>query len=203
MRAILGAAYLLAIIGTCVWAAELPKLPNDALRARADYRDAKAKAGAVQADSLRRATEDYKKRLKEIMEKETKSGNLDGALAVREEIKGLDAPAKEGGSKTDPKADPPSRRMVTGLWSIKYHPNKTGGAIEVKPDGLVTYEDGKTKKGQLLKQGEFFVMESGERFERFTFAGNRLFIEHYLSKAHYERNEIDQIGVGQLVNKKK
>src|SRR6185436_1077528 len=105
------------------------------------------------------------------------------------EIKALEESSPLFSDKGEP---PPTARVIPGTWHWKYHPNQTQGTFLIHPNGLVEGE------GRMKPAGGSFLTGHPVRPERRTFAGGRIFVEHFLSPAHMERNEVDQIGVGDL-----
>ena len=72
-------------------AADPPKPPAKLLLAQAQYEKVQAKLKADAEDASKIAANDYKKKLTAILEEETKAGNLDAAILVREEIKSVES----------------------------------------------------------------------------------------------------------------
>jgi hypothetical protein len=96
----------------CLTAAGQPPAPPKLAAARADYQKTLDKAKAAYDESLKQAASDYRRRLTTLLDEETKAGKLDTALAVRDEIKGVD----EGGRKVATKADL-KRALAGSRWA--------------------------------------------------------------------------------------
>lgn len=81
---------LILVLGACLGRTsrgQSPKLPIKLVAAQTDYQKASDKAQAVYDDAIRQATGIYKRQLTESLVSETKIGNLDAAIQIREEIK--------------------------------------------------------------------------------------------------------------------
>lgn len=139
----------------------------------------------------------------------TKGLKIELAEAVRREWKESQAPmvvAKAPEKGPPPKADPVSKgKWIVGRWEITYTPNRSKRAYIIAADGslVVERENGEDLKFRIRqKGGELFLDFSDDKVERLTFAGNRLFIEHFAPAGNLERNVPDQIGIGELAKKK-
>lgn len=175
--------------------AQQPAMPKELKKARAEFAAAMKQADSEFAASSKSAAEAFKKHLKELVEKESKAGNLDTAIAIREELKKVDADVPAA------KAEKTTRRWIPGRWHVRFHPSNTGGILEIRPDGQILDDSG-NKRGQLRILNDEIIRDSDGVFERFNFSKNRLFIEHYSSRVDLERNVVDQIGVAVLILKK-
>jgi hypothetical protein len=188
----------LPVIGLCLAADDEPtKVPPGLENARKEYKAALGKAQAEYNRSVTNAAEEHKKRLKDLQQAETKAGNLDAALAARDELRALEM---NGPPLLAEGKDPAvaKGKWVTGTWIIRHHPNGSIRTYVIRSDGQVTFLEGHVK-GQLKRSGESFTLDFGEgKFERITFAGGRLFVEHYNPKSDFEKNLPGQIGVGVL-----
>jgi hypothetical protein len=139
----------------------------------------------------------------------TKALKIESAEAVRSEWKESQAPmvvAKVPEKNLPPKADPvPKGKWIAGRWEISYTPNRSKRAYIIAADGslVIERENGEDLKFRIRqKGGELFLDFSDDKVERLTFAGNRLFIEHFAPAGDLARNVPDQIGIGELVKKK-
>jgi len=176
---------LAVALAACTLAAEPAKTPDGLAKARAEFKDELARAKAEFDEAVKKAVDGHRARLKELLDAETKGGNLDEALAVREEIRGLE----------------PGRKVawVAGTWRIKYHPNRTTRTYVIRATGEVEYGD---RKAVLKVQADALLLDFGDdKVERLTFAGDRLFVEHFAPRRNFGSGDPDQIGVGELVKK--
>ncbi len=114
------------------------------------------------------------------------AGELDEAVLIRDARKGI----------ADAGPNAPKRRWIPGTWAIRYQ-DKTVHTFVVHPDGRIEWTEG--KRGQLRTSGDSAVFQAGPRVERWTFVGNRMFAEHFLSVADYERNVVNALGCGEMV----
>jgi hypothetical protein len=175
---------LVVVSAACMLAAEPAKTPEGA-KARAEFKEELAKAQADFDDAVKKAGDGHRARLKELLDAETKAGNLDEAPAVREEIRGLEAGRKGA--------------WVAGTWRIKYHPNRTTRTYVIRATGEVEYGD---RKAVLKAQADAILLDFGDdKVERLTFAGDRLFVEHFAPRRNFGSGAPDQVGVGELVKK--
>src|SRR5262249_27132037 len=94
-------------------------------------------------------------------------------------------------------------KWVVGRWEITYTPNRTSRVLLIRADGAVLTEKGEDTKQRIKEQKGELILDLGDRMERRTFVGNRVFIEHFWPKSDYERNTPNQVGIGELVKKKK
>jgi NAD(P)-dependent dehydrogenase (short-subunit alcohol dehydrogenase family) len=137
----------------------------------------------------------FKDVLRKGVDDETKAGHLDSALALRTELTTLEASGLPLFAEHDQSAVELSA-LVPGTWKIVYFPNHVKKVYLVKATGDVALADSDWK-GRLQKTAGFLVLDVGDgKLERWTFAGARLFIEHFESKASYPDNPV-QIGIGE------
>jgi len=176
------------------------KLPPSSEAAKKGFKAAIAKAEDEYNKAVNKAADEYKAQLKVIQEGETKGGNLDAAVAVREEVKriteeslplfeeGKDAPTAKG-------------KLVAGTWDMTYIQNKATRTYVFKTDGDLSFVEEK-KSWKVKKVGDAFVTDHGEgHMARYTFAGGRVFEEMYESKAKFDKETPSMIGIGTLRKK--
>lgn len=82
---------LVGSVCACLVHGQTLKPPAKMIAAQTDYEQALGKLKETSDNSAQQAATDYKTRLAAILEEATKSGNLDGALVVREEIKRVES----------------------------------------------------------------------------------------------------------------
>src|SRR5262245_25439885 len=112
-----------AVLSVCTLAAEQSKTPEGVSKARAAFREELTKAQTEFDKAIKKATDSHRQRMKELLDAQTKAGDLDGALAIRDELRALDAGG--GGSSLDKRElEGAKGRWVTGTWIVRYHPNK-------------------------------------------------------------------------------
>jgi hypothetical protein len=187
--------------GACVVSASLFAFTQQSLRGIDDerlafhetLRDAQRQYDAV----VRRAAEPLKEKLRAAVQVETKAGNLDKAVALRDEADALETPGLSlfGDGTEVPRA---VADFVPGTWDVAYYPNHWHRRYVIQPSGEVSC-DGEKLKGKIERKGGFSILDFGDgKLERLTFAGRRLFIEHYIPKASYPK-EPNQVGIGEVV----
>lgn len=154
-------------------------------------RDAQQQYDAV----VRKAADQFKEKLRLAVPVETKAGNLDKAVALRDEADALDKPGPPlfGDGTEVPLA---LAAFVPGTWDVAYYPNHWRRRYVIQPSGEV-WCDSEKLKGKIERKGGFFVLDFGDgKLERLTFAGRRLFVEHYIPKESYPK-EPNQVGIGE------
>lgn len=144
---------------------------------------------------LAKAHGDYVALLRDLVEKRTKAGDLEGAIVIRHELQETQArgPFKLYEPMKDKKA--PLKRSVAGVWRFSYG-NKTAHVRTIDADGKV---DG--GGGNLSVRGDDLVIQFATVIERLTLAGDRLLVEHYNPASDYPNKPPDQIGIGVRVGK--
>jgi hypothetical protein len=143
------------------------------------------KRGGGEALDLANKLNDEKKVKASLIE----LGELKKDLAKNEPPNKKGEPAKKKGKPTE------QRQPFAGVWLVKYVPNRTARTYVIRPSGQVEYE------GRMLPlnpAGESLLLDFGDKLERLTFSGGRLFVEHFSSKAGFASNEPDQVGIGEL-----
>lgn len=192
------AGILFGLVGLAV-AAPPPKLES----LRGEYKAALVAAQADYNKAVQKASEAHKAKLTALQSELTKSGALDGAVSVREELKTL-----EPGQLplfSEGKDDPTARsRYISGTWKLRHHPNRSVRTYVIGPGGDVHFVE-ENLRGLLVANGSTFLLDFGEgKIERVTFGGGRMFVEHYNPKANLARKpeHPDAVGVADLVKKK-
>jgi hypothetical protein len=170
------------------------KLPSSArLRtAAAEYQKATRTADAVLEKVYDKAMKDATKALK-----------IDLAEAIQAELKEITAKGpnpKTAASKGEAPATRP--KLIPGRWEVTYTPNRSTHVYIIRSDGAVVNERGEVQYQIKHRDGALIVEFPDNKLERFTFAENRLFVEHFNPKSDYERNIPDQVGIGTLSKKK-
>jgi len=165
---------------------ETPTLapPSSVVSARARYDATLADAAAAFDKAAAQAHADYLADLELALRAETMAGNLDGAVAVRDEKTraAAEGPAKLGGD-ADQTADRAARiAPFVGTWQVRY----TSGSIHtyrVSRGGLVQRIDNKRVSDRSskieLRDGLVIVTVETPRVEHWTLADNRLVVEHF------------------------
>ncbi len=193
----------LVLTGACVAADDKPvKLPPAFEAAKKEFKTAVGRAEADYNKAVQKAAEDYKAKLKAVQETETKAGNLDTALAVRDEIKALtDDSLPLFDDSKEKELTAMKGKVVVGTWDVTVTPGRTTRTYLLKADGeLLSVEDKKTWK--LKKVGDSLLADTVDgRISRFTFASGRLFEEMYESKTNLEKDLPQFIGIGVLKKK--
>jgi len=198
MRAILTAAPVCAASVCVAIGAQAVKPPAGLVEARVEYSGQVDTARAAYNDAVKQAAQTHRKRLAGVLDAETKAGNLDGALLVREEMRALDA---DGPPTLLDALGPTRARWVAGTWALRYHPNGATRTYTIHTNGEVSCKEG-AMKGVLKPAGMSFTLEFGDgKLERVTFAGGRAFFEHFDPKANAERNAVGQVAIAELQKK--
>jgi hypothetical protein len=183
---------------TAAEAQEKPTLPASAQRAAKEYQRDLADAESKLAAAVDDARERFVAKLTELMKKETSAGNLDKAVALRDEIKrvqGEKVPERKAAAKG------PQLASYAGRWSI------WGSAPAENQKTYLIDRTGKVKElehaleGQLVLAGGFAYLEipsrsGGTDFEHLTLVGNRLLIEHWYPKDNYEKKVATNLALG-------
>jgi hypothetical protein len=144
-----------------------------------------------------KARAEYAARLDKLIESATKAGNIDAALAIRDERRRLDSIA----------VYPPSRVAdLEGIWEIRYT-NKSVRIYIIDRDGRIkaAAKDGKNRAMTIRAEGDNLLARDGSIVERFKIDGGRLIIEHYnpSSGAVYGKEDPpDCVGFGKRTDRK-
>lgn len=197
MPRLLAALALFALAGP---AADPVKPPASLESARKEYKAALTQAQTGYNQAANKAAEEQKQRLKELQQTETKAGNLDAAVAIRDELKALtDAgPPLLGGNEWAGRA-----KWVEGTWEVIYPPGKAVRTYVIKPDGDVTFVEEK-RSGKLKPSGDSFLLDLDDgKLSRLTFGGGRVFDEGFDPKSSFGKGPPTVIGVGTLKKKEK
>lgn len=159
-------------------------------KARQEFAATVRKAQADYDAVVQAAAEKLRPRLETALERATKARQLDAAKALMTEIEGLGAGALPvfGAGGGD---------AVPGTWLVKYHPNGVRRTYVVKPSGDVSCTEGtSTFTGKIKKDGAGLLLDFNDgKLERLTFAGNRVFVEHYDPKGSFP--QLAQVAIGE------
>jgi predicted nuclease of predicted toxin-antitoxin system len=149
---------------------------------------------------VRKSSDRFKEKLRAAVAVETKAGNLDKAVALRGEADALEKPGPPlFGNATDLPLS--LATIVPGTWDVAYYPNHWRRRYVIQPNGEVSCEAEKLK-GKIARKADSLVLDFGDgKLERLTFAGRRLFIEHYIPKDSYP-TEPNQVGIGDATSLK-
>lgn len=110
--------------------ADPAKPPEKLVAAKAEYEQAVGRAAELRLEAIQKAAADYRKRLAEAQDQETKAGNLDAAIAIRDEIRQIDNGATLA-KQVNTKAD-----LAKAIEGRAWHLNQEG-PITFKPNGVV------------------------------------------------------------------
>jgi hypothetical protein len=143
------------------------------------------KRGGGEALDLANKLNDEKKVKATLLE----SGELKKNPAKTEPATKKSEPAKKKGKPVE------QQQAFAGIWNIRYCPNKTQRTYVVLPTGQVEHEG---RVLQLSPAVGSLLLDFGDKVERLTFSGGRLFVEHFSSKTGFANNDPDQIGIGEL-----
>lgn len=89
----------------------------------------------------------------------------------------LDQIEQELGESTEDK--PADARRLVGKWSVLFN-NEASGPIVIPADGVVRRGDGDKRIGKITVERGEFILRLPEAFvERYTLAGDRLFVEQW------------------------
>jgi hypothetical protein len=174
--------------------------------ATSDFKLPSAQAAKHKYDAaLRKADEEHVRQIKDAkkvflddldaaLKEATRAVNLPEANKIDQAIKQL----KSG-------EYPPQRKAagaISGIWEITY----TSGVVRVydltSEKDIRWKENGRIMgKGRLLKDNGDIVIDlhDGKR-DRITFAGERLFVEHFNPAAEYPNGRAAAMGVGQSID---
>ena len=123
----------------------------------------------------------------------TKAADLDRAITIRDRLKRMDEEGPDVFKEGKRPGNKP--RIVAGSWKMEYHPNGTTREFKVSESGVLEIFG---KRVALKSYGESWLYDCGhDKLERWTFAGSRLFVEHY-SPANTFPTKPNQIGLGFL-----
>jgi hypothetical protein len=133
MRATLRVIVAVAACLGVTAAGQPPKVSLPLAAARADHQKSLDKAQAAHDDAVRAAIDEYKKQLTEALAAETKAGNLDAAVELRDELKRADEAAP-------PRAPtPPKAALRKALVGTRW--NWNGVPMTLHADGYVRNAD--------------------------------------------------------------
>jgi hypothetical protein len=165
------------------------RVVDDLELSRKEFATAVQKAQAQYDAAVKSAADVHRARVQAALDRATKAGDLDRALGLRSELQGL-------GGDVLPLFGA-SGEVVPGRWRITYFPNGVRRTYVVKSSGEVTCTEANLK-GRLRRDGSsvFLDFEEG-KLERLTFAGSRVFVEHFNPKESFP--QICQVGVGESV----
>lgn len=158
----------------------------DTAAARKDFDAAVAEAKANYDKKMTAATTGYIKKLEAAMTAETKRGNIDGAVLIRDEIKAR----KEGdGAVTGGAQAAPSGtwhvRMTTG-YQCDYA--FAGDNVQVSPPG---------ERTKLKRVGTDLIAQwSNGNTDRFTFVNDRMILEYWDKGKDPAKEVATGMGVG-------
>jgi hypothetical protein len=162
---------------------------DDLESSRKDFAVAVRKAQSQYDVSVKSAADVLRVRVQAALDRATKEGDLDRALALRSEVQRL-------GSDSLPLFGA-SGEVLPGTWRITYHPNGVQRTYVVKSNGEVTCIEANVR-GRLKKDGSSLFLDfEDDRLERLTFVGSRLFLEHFYPKDSFPK--ICQVGIGEAV----
>jgi len=123
--------------------------------------------------------------MEEALSAETKAGNLDGAVRIRDAIKALRA------GETPTSIDNVLPNLL-GTWKVTYT-NKTEHTRRIEKNKLVN------GNSQLLVKNGDVIIDFQEVIERITLVEDKLFVEHFKPKSTYPDGNPVVMGIGRLV----
>ena len=123
------------------------------------------------------------------MKEATQNQNLDEAIRIREEIACIKA------------TDGQFSKTPFGTWAVGWtEPGWTTEYFTFDGDGKVKKGDPKGKERPSFtlshRNDDWFIEVAKGRFERFTFAGEVLFVEHFAPESHYPDGPARVMGRG-------
>ena len=184
--------------------ATLLLLPYLACAAEPPKKEAVSKSDAAFATAITEAQAAYNlaivdahKKLKADLDRDlqtaTKAADLDRAVAIRDRLRKMEDDGPDVFKEGKRPGNKP--RIVAGSWKMEYHPNGTTRAFKVSETGILEIDG---KRVALKPYGESWLYDFGnDKLERWTFAGSRLFVEHY-SPSNTFPTKPNQIGLGFL-----
>lgn len=183
---------------------ETKTLPPSVQQAVKEYQADVAVAEAKFGAEAEKARQSFLAKLNEEMKKETMAGNLDNAVAIRDEIRRIqsESPSAKGTLQhgQTPKSTAALPPQLIGKWIVKYQPPFIH-TYTVHPDGTCSYLE-KGVVGNLKRQSNdtfliTFAVDDGDFTERWTLAGNRFFVEHFYPVGSFPKATPTFLGVGE------
>lgn len=169
---------------------QVPTGAGELEKSRLEFATTVRKAQTDYDAAVQAAAEKLRPRLQIALERATKARQIDVAKTLMAELDGLGAGALPvfGAGGGD---------AVPGTWSIKYHPNGVRRTYVVKPNGDVSCTEGTSAfTGKIKKEGADLLLDFNDgKLERLTFAGNRVFVEHYDPKGSFP--QLAQVAIGE------
>jgi len=187
-------AFPLILLYSMTLFASEPQPHLKSLKARTAYKTYQAELNTAEREydrSAKDALDKYKAALGEALELATASGQLDEALAIRDEMRSLTSPV------------PRKRRELAGTWRIQFG----GGGIrtyEIETAGRISWVDSKTG----IRRAKIFTMSGGywtslipSEIQRLTPSQGRLYVEHFKASERKPVGTPLSIGVGVRIRK--
>lgn len=161
---------------------------DDLDKARQQYRDAVRKAQQDHDAAIEAAAAKLRTRLQAAIEQATKARQMDTVKTLLAELESLAPGALPVfGTKGD---------VVQGTWSVAYHAGGAKRTYVVKAGGEVACAELGLSGSIRQENGKLMLDLHDGKLERLTFAGGRMFVEHYDPKDSFPK--LAQIGIGEL-----
>ncbi|HLQ38302.1 MAG TPA: hypothetical protein VK348_10890, partial [Planctomycetota bacterium] len=159
---------------------------DDLEKARQQYREAVHKLQQDYDTAVEAAAAKLRVRIQAALEQATKARQTDSAKSLLAELDSLASGALPVfGSKGD---------VVPGTWRVVYHPGNVRRTYVVKPGGEVACEELGLSGNIRQEKGSLFLDLHDGKLERLTFAGARVFVEHFDPKDSFP--QVALVGIG-------
>lgn len=188
-------ALLVVICSIAVTPSDAPQgTGGDALeKARREFTAAVLKAQKDYDATVHGAADRLRPQVQAALERATKEHRLDLSKSLIAELHGLGAaalPVFGGDGKVAP-----------GTWRVAYHPNGVTRTYVVTADGAVSCAEG-ALRGRIRRDGaDMFLDLDDGKLERITFAGGRMFVEHFNPKTSFP--QLAEVGIGESIASRK
>ena len=165
---------------------------DDLDKARQQYQESVHKAQQDYNAAVEAAAGKLRVRIQAALEQATKARQMDVAKSLLAELDTLAPGALQlPGTRTE---------VVPGTWRVTYHPGSVRRTYVIKAAGDVTCEELSLSGSIRQDKGSLLLDLHDGKLERLTFAGGRVFVEHFDPKDSFPT--LSLVGIGEIVSSK-
>ncbi len=181
-----------------VSAGGFPQVSAAAEKAKKKYLAALEQAQQKYSDEAEQLFAEHLQDLDGVLETETKTGRLEVAVGIRDEIQRLRAEGPSVFAESSPTSLRQAISRLTGTWHVAF-PSGAVRVYVVDAKGGVSFPAEKRVAKLKGQPRDMLVDFEDGKLERWTIADGRLFCEHWDPKVHFGKKAPTMVSVGTKV----